>query len=72
MTDEEKNKALLEKKKKAEEKYKFLLSRFHGVPHESASGELAYSDLKVAEDYLNSIITELEVLQKNLGRGPEV
>ena len=56
--------AQLEKKlAENEEKYKFKLSRFRGVAHESASGELAYSELKVLEDYINSIKSELAVLR---------
>ncbi len=51
-----------------EEKYKFKLSRFRGVPHESASGELAYSELKVLEDYLNSIKEELAILKGEKGK----
>lgn len=52
------------KLKEAEEKYKFRLSRFRGVPHESASGELSYSDLKVAEDYVQSLKDEIEALKR--------
>ena len=56
-------KELLKKEKKAEAEYKFRLSKFRGVAHESASGELAYSELKVREDYLNNIKKEIAVLQ---------
>ena len=56
----------LEKKlAEAEEKYKEKLRRFRGIAHESASGELAYSDLKVWEDFVESIKKELEVLKGN-------
>lgn len=48
-----------------EAKYKFALSRFRGVPHESASGELAYSQLKVLEDFVNSIKQELATLKES-------
>jgi len=64
MNKAQKIKELEEKLAKAEEKYKFRLSRFRGVPHESAQGELSYSDLKVWEDHVNTIKTELEVLKK--------
>lgn len=47
-----------------EEKYKLRLSRFRGVAHESAAGELAYSELKVLEDFIESIRAELEILKK--------
>ena len=55
---------LKEKLKAAEEKYKFRLSRFRGVPHESAAGELSFSDLKVAEDFVQSIKDEIAALEK--------
>ena len=57
-------KELEEKLKKAEEKYKQKLSRFRGVPHESAAGELSYSDLKVAEDHVQTLREEIEQLKK--------
>jgi hypothetical protein len=56
-------KELEEKLARAEEKYKFRLSRFRGVPHESAQGELSYSDLKVWEDHVQAIKDELAVLK---------
>ncbi len=65
-TDEEKLKALLKKLEVAEEKLKFRLKNFRGVPHESASGELAYSELKVFEDYVNSLKKEVEALKLKL------
>lgn len=57
---------LEEKLKVAEEKYRLRLSRFRGVPHESAAGELSFSDLKVAEDFVQSIKAEIEVLKKQV------
>ena len=57
-------KELEEKLKTAEEKYKFKLSHFRGVPHESAAGELSYSELKVAEDFVQSLENEIEVLKR--------
>jgi hypothetical protein len=65
MKTSQKIKELEEKLTKAEEKYKFRLSRFRGVPHESAQGELSYSDLKVWEAHVNTIKAELEVLKNN-------
>lgn len=59
----QKIKVLEEKLNKAEKKYKFKLSRFRGVPHESAQGELSYSDLKVWEDHVRAIKDELTVLK---------
>ena len=66
-TDEEKLKALLIKLSEAEEKLKFRLSHFRGVAHESASGELAASELKVLEDYVAGLKQEVETLKAKLG-----
>ena len=63
LSDKEKLVALLTKLEEAEEKLKFRLKNFRGVPHESASGELAYSELKVLEDYVISLKEEIKVLQ---------
>lgn len=64
MNTAQKIKELEVKLKEAEEKYRFRLSRFRGVPHESAAGELSYSELKVAEDFVQSIKEEIESLKK--------
>jgi len=63
LSDKEKLVALLTKLEEAEEKLRFRLKNFRGVPHESASGELAYSELKVLEDYVRSLKEEIKVLQ---------
>jgi hypothetical protein len=63
LSDKEKLVALLTKLEEAEEKLRFRLKNFRGVPHESASGELAYSELKVLEDYIRSLKEEIKVLQ---------
>jgi hypothetical protein len=55
---------LLKKKKQVEAKLEFKLKHFRGVPHESASGELAYSDIKVLEDFLESIKVEIASLTR--------
>ena len=60
----QKLKELEEKLAKAEARYKERLSRFRGVPHESAQGELSYSDLKVWEDHVETIKLEIEALNK--------
>jgi hypothetical protein len=65
-TDQEKLVALLKKLEDAEAKLKFRLGHFRGVPHESASGELAYSELKVLEDYVAGLKQEVETLKKKL------
>ena len=67
-TDKEKLVALLKKKEEAEAKLKFRLSHFRGVPHESASAELAYSELKVLEDYVESLKAEIVALQAKLDK----
>lgn len=64
MDNAQKIKELEEKLAKAEEKYRQKLSRFRGVPHESAQGELSYSDLKVAEDHVQTLKEEIEQLKK--------
>ena len=79
-TDKEKLVALYDKTKamsklaelykklvEAEEKYRFRLSHFRGVAHESASGELASSELKVREDFVRSLRAEISELEKRLG-----
>jgi hypothetical protein len=65
MNKAQKIKELEGKLAKAEEKYRFRLSRFRGVPHESAQGELSYSDLKVSEDHVNTIKDELTALKES-------
>ncbi len=67
LSDKEKLVALLKKLEEAEAKLKFRLKNFRGVAHESASGELAYSELKVREDYVNSLKEEIKVLKIKLG-----
>ena len=58
-------KELEEKLVSAEEKYKERLRRFRGVAHESAAGELSYSDLKVREDHVATIKEEIEALKRS-------
>jgi hypothetical protein len=60
----QKLKVLEEKLAKAEARYRERLSKFRGVPHESAQGELSYSDLKVWEDHVETIKQEIEALKK--------
>lgn len=59
-------KALLKKKEDVEAKLKFRMSHFRGIAHESAAGELAYSELKVLEDYLESLKAEIANLQERI------
>jgi len=67
LSDKEKLAALLIKLAEAEEKYKARLSRFRGVAHESASGELAFSELKVREDFARSLKAEVKALKEKMG-----
>ncbi len=64
MKNAQKIKELEVKLDEAESKYKERLARFRGVPHESAAGELSYSDLKVAESFVQSIKEEIESLKR--------
>lgn len=67
LSDKEKLAALYIKLAEAEEKYRFRLKNFRGVPHESASGELNFSELKVREDFVRSLREEIAQLEKKLG-----
>ena len=66
-SDQEKLEALLKKLEEAEAKLKFRLSHFRGVPHESASGELASSELKVYQDYVSGLREEVQALKAKIG-----
>ncbi|HKB88037.1 MAG TPA: hypothetical protein VKC53_00115 [Patescibacteria group bacterium] len=67
LSDKEKLEALLIKLSEYEAKVKFRLSHFRGVAHESASGELASSELKVLQDYVASLKVEIAALEAKLG-----
>ena len=66
LSDKEKLVALSKKLEVAEEKLKFRLSHFRGVAHESASGELASSELKVYQDYVAGLKSEVETLRNKM------
>lgn len=70
-TDQEKLVALLKKLEEYEAKVAFQLSHFRGVAHESASGELASSELKVLQDHVASLKAEIETLKSKIS-GPKV
>jgi len=67
LSEKEKLAALYKKLEEATEKYKARLKNFRGVPHESASGELSFSELKVREDFVRSLRAEIMQLEKKLG-----
>ena len=67
LPDKEKLEALYKKLEEATEKYRARLKNFKGVPHESASGELSFSELKVREDFVRSLRDEIISLEKKLG-----
>jgi len=68
LSDKEKLVALLKKLAEAEEKYERRLKNFRGVAHESASGELAFSELKVREDFVRSLKAEIKALKEKIGK----
>lgn len=74
LSDKEKLDALYKKLVEAEEKYKFKLKNFRGVAHESAMGELSFSELKVREDFVQSLKSEIAALEAKMGikSGPKV
>jgi len=67
LSDKEKLEALYKKLDEYEAKVKFRLSHFRGVAHESASGELASSELKVLQDHVASLKAEIKALKEKLG-----
>ncbi len=68
LSDKEKLVALEKKLEEYEAKVDFRLKHFRGVAHESASGELASSELKVLQDYVAGLKQEVETLRKKLGK----
>ena len=66
-SDKEKLIALYKKLEEYEAKMNFRLSHFRGVAHESASGELASSELKVLQDYVASLKVEIAALEAKMG-----
>jgi len=72
LPDKEKLAALKNKLVTAEAKYKERLKNFRGVPHESAMGELSFSELKVREDFVVSLKAEIKALEEKILEGPKV
>ena len=69
LSDKEKLEALSKKLEDYEAKVAFRLGHFRGVAHESASGELASSELKVLQDHVASLKAEIETLKAKIS-GP--
>ena len=57
--------SLTKKRDEYKEKLTEMYKHFHGVKHESAHSELQYSEIKVYEDMLNSVVAEIESLKLN-------
>lgn len=66
--NQEKLAALYKKLAEYEAKVDFRFRHFRGVAHESASGELASSELKVLQDYVATLKAEIEVVKNKLGQ----
>lgn len=53
--------------KQRRDKYKEKLTRmyknFRGVKHENSLSELQYSEIKVYEDLLNSVVEEIKLME---------
>ncbi|MDO8340997.1 MAG: hypothetical protein Q7T59_03415 [Candidatus Woesebacteria bacterium] len=56
---------LIQKRENYKEKLIEMYKHFHGVKHESAHSELQYSEIKVYEDMLNSVVEEIKNLKFN-------
>jgi hypothetical protein len=69
LSDREKLIALYKKLGEYEAKVDFRLKHFRGVAHESASGELASSELKVLQDYVASLKAEIKILESKSSAG---
>lgn len=54
---------LIKKRDEYKAKLAHMYKYFHGVKHESAHSELQYSEIKVYEDMLNSVVAEIESIQ---------
>ncbi len=67
LSDKEKLAALLTKLADYEAKVDFRMKHFRGVAHESASGELASSELKVLQDMVATLKAEIGTLKQKLG-----
>lgn len=62
----EKLKDLIKKRDEYRVKLTEMYKHFRGVKHENALSELKYSQIKVYEDMLNSVVEEISSLEKEL------
>ena len=62
MNKNKKLQELIKKRDGYKEKLTQMYKHFHGVKHESAHSELQYSEIKVYEDMLNSVVNEISKL----------
>lgn len=58
-------KELISKRDGYKIKLKEMYKHFRGVKHENALSELKYSQIKVYEDMLNSVVEEIKLLEEN-------
>jgi len=56
-------KELRQKRDKYKEKLTGMYKNFRGVKHENSLSELQYSEIKVYEDLLNSVVEEITKLE---------
>ena len=56
-------KALQKQKQEAIEKLEGLYKNFRGVKHEDSASEIKYVQIKVLEDFINSIDAEIKSLE---------
>lgn len=63
MNNSKKLQELIRKRDFYKEKLVQMYKYFHGVKHESAHSELQYSEIKVYEDMLNSVVEEIDKLK---------
>jgi len=63
MNNSKKLQELTKKRDSYKEKLTLMYKHFHGVKHESAHSELQYSEIKVYEDMLNSVVEEITKLK---------
>ena len=56
---------LIKRRDEYKAKLKEMYKHFRGVKHENALSELKYSEIKVYEDFVNSLTEEIANFKKN-------